>query len=1020
MEHIILKLIHKDTKPTQYDDLTKNFLIGQPWFNIKDNTYYICISNEVNNARWNKLTCNISPQENYRIGHSSLLGNNNTKIIKTDLDFSIDYVSVTPLQNTFDTLGNIYVNIKNDIIEIKNSGSFNGNICWFVSGKIEKKCILSIHIINFGIIKDEFNSIECSESMEYHLDKNTNIMLNYENVDGYVFENWEISDDNIDPHNFILEKDITIAAVFKPKIYTIKVNKVGLGTVLDDHNKLLCGYLCENNYNCNDVVTLTAIPYDGFRVDSWIGVDSFNDETATVLMTDNKIIEVVFEYDNIDNFLEKKQYTLTINNSNIGGNIASEDDNIDCGNVCSYKYDEYALINLTAIPNMNYVFSGWTGDIETQNSEISFIIDKDIVLNSNFSPMQYKLNIDIIGDGYIDGDISCNQSSSFYFDYNETLNILAVSNIGNKFKKFNGDITSSDPNISINVKSDLNIVCYFELEKYNVNIYNNDLGTINICNEITCSESVCSNLFNYGDIIFLNTVLEEGQIFDSWTVDTNTFMSELLIVYIDKNIDITVNFDIIKYLLTITNNGNGQIQVNDEMIECDDSCQSTHEYNTDIVLEAIPDDGYSFLKWEYDGQEDTNNPLLVNMLSNKDIMVTFTELLYKLSVNVINNGTIKSDDTFIDCPDINCEQFYSINEIISLTPTPNTGFIFKEWENYYNVTHHNIATVELSQDITINGVFMEKPSIVNHGYVCGGHVGASPSDKIEKFIFPLDSGNTTADYKLTTEKRDISSNNSTSHMYIYGGNKIFDVGLDSIEKYSFINESDSYISTTLSVNKSRTSANNSLNYGYIYGGMQNETEYILDNIEKISFSNDSEPASISASISVEKNMTTANNSSNYGYICGGWISNGNIQSDIEKFMFYLDNPNSHTCDNLTEEKCGSSANNSSNYGYIYGGTYYNADSTHVYKDSIDRFTFPIDNANTILVNALNEDISFSAANNSSNYGYICGGSNIWDLNSINRLTYSLDSGTITEVSILTENKFRLTASDGTDFTNLFI
>jgi len=158
--------------------------------------------------------------------------------------------------------------------------------------------------------------------------------------------------------------------------------------------------------------------------------------------------------------------------------------------------------------------------------------------------------------------------------------------------------------------------------------------------------------------------------------------------------------------------------------------------------------------------------------------------------------------------------------------------------------------------------------------------------------------------------------------------------------------------------------------------------------------------------------------SDYGYVCGGWSdSSGNYYfSTIDRFQFPFDSGTANQVGKLSGSRGFLSANNSSTYGYVCGGIYYG------YHSIIDRFQFPFNSGTASYVGNLSGDKCALRANNSSIYGYVCGGvsSGIYYLSTIDRFQFPFNSGTASNVGNLSGSRCELSANDGVDFVTMFV
>ena len=156
--------------------------------------------------------------------------------------------------------------------------------------------------------------------------------------------------------------------------------------------------------------------------------------------------------------------------------------------------------------------------------------------------------------------------------------------------------------------------------------------------------------------------------------------------------------------------------------------------------------------------------------------------------------------------------------------------------------------------------------------------------------------------------------------------------------------------------------------------------------------------------------------SNYGYVCGGYSS---IFSTIDRFQFPFDGGTASYVGNLSGSRSFLSANNSSTYGYVCGGSSGWGSSSCF--STVDRFQFPFDSGTASKVGNLSGSRIWLSANNSSTYGYVCGGQSSGGyLTTIDHFQFPFDSGTANQVGNLSGNRAGLSATDGVDFVTMFV
>ena len=137
--------------------------------------------------------------------------------------------------------------------------------------------------------------------------------------------------------------------------------------------------------------------------------------------------------------------------------------------------------------------------------------------------------------------------------------------------------------------------------------------------------------------------------------------------------------------------------------------------------------------------------------------------------------------------------------------------------------------------------------------------------------------------------------------------------------------------------------------------------------------------------------TTIIDGKGYGYICGGNDGIGDTFSTItERIEFASDSSGSIQTENMLTACDRAAACNSTNYGYIIGGS---PDGTVTIFSTITRFSFPFSSGTMEKVGNLSGSIVSNSGCNSSIYGYSIGGYVTSSRSVMYRISFPFDSGT---------------------------
>jgi hypothetical protein len=156
-------------------------------------------------------------------------------------------------------------------------------------------------------------------------------------------------------------------------------------------------------------------------------------------------------------------YNLTITISG-NGSVTSNPAGINCPNDCSETYTQNQIVNFTPTPNAGYIFSGWSGDSDCSDGQIT--MDSNKTCNATFvsAPSSYTLTITISGNGSVTSNpagINCPSFCTASFTQNQVVNLNAITEVNYYLLEWSGDC--SDGQITM----DSNKTCIAKFVKDN-------------------------------------------------------------------------------------------------------------------------------------------------------------------------------------------------------------------------------------------------------------------------------------------------------------------------------------------------------------------------------------------------------------------------------------------------------------------------------------------------------------------------------------------------------------------------
>lgn len=126
--------------------------------------------------------------------------------------------------------------------------------------------------------------------------------------------------------------------------------------------------------------------------------------------------------------------------------------------------------------------------------------------------------------------------------------------------------------------------------------------------------------YNTGDTVTIKATPKTGYSFVQWS-DGNTDNPRDIIIG-DSNIELTANFEINQYTITVQSNNTdyGTVYVGEEGKE-----SYTVNYNTEISINATPKHGYSFVEWS---DKNTKESRIIKVTGNKEYTGNFEQHWY--------------------------------------------------------------------------------------------------------------------------------------------------------------------------------------------------------------------------------------------------------------------------------------------------------------------------------------------------------------------------------------------------------
>jgi uncharacterized repeat protein (TIGR02543 family) len=193
-----------------------------------------------------------------------------------------------------------------------------------------------------------------------------------------------------------------------------------------------------------------------------------------------------------------------------------------------------------------------------------------------------------------------------------------------------------------------------------------------------------------GTVVDLEAIPDDGWEFVRWEGDVADNNDDTTTITMDEDKTVTAVFEEGEYRLTIKIEGEGQTS----------PTAGRHTYKEDKVveLEAIPDNGWEFVRWEGDVEDEDDDTTTVTMDEDKTVTACFAQAVCELTINVNGHG---STDPAAG------KHRYSQDTVVSLKVTPDTGWQFAGWTGDVADTASEDTTITMDEDQHITALFRE-------------------------------------------------------------------------------------------------------------------------------------------------------------------------------------------------------------------------------------------------------------------------------------------------------------------------
>jgi Interleukin-like EMT inducer/Divergent InlB B-repeat domain len=463
-----------------------------------------------------------------------------------------------------------------------------------------------------------------------------------------------------------------------PGSFSLGLQKTGTGTgsVTSDPAGLTCGDSCGSSttsFPTGALVALTPTAAAGSVFTGWSGDPDCANGVITADM--DKTCTARFE------LLEA---LIVAKGGSGSGTVTSTPPGINCGGDCAESYAFNTLITLTAAPDSNSRFAGWSGSctgtgscVVTMNAtqSVTAIFNQIVMLTVQRTGL---------GSGQVTSSptgISCGSDCSEIYDLGTQVTLTATPDAGSRFVAWS--ICNDTGPCTFTLTTSRHVTASFQqVFTLSINKTGSGSGTVTSTpTGIDCGTD-CGEIYDSGTSVTLFAAPASGSRFTGWSGACSGTGTCVISINVNKAVNTTF---VQTYTLTASRSGsgNGTVTSSPTGINCGVDCSEVYDSGTVVTLTAAPTAGSRFSGWS-DACTGTGS-CVVTMDIAKSATATFIQT-YSLTINKSGSGFGTS---------------------VTLTPSANAGSQFTGWSG--DCSGMGPCTVTMSGTRSVTATFMAGP-----------------------------------------------------------------------------------------------------------------------------------------------------------------------------------------------------------------------------------------------------------------------------------------------------------------------
>ncbi|HEY5938542.1 MAG TPA: hypothetical protein VIU61_28015 [Kofleriaceae bacterium] len=341
-------------------------------------------------------------------------------------------------------------------------------------------------------------------------------------------------------------------------------------------------------------------------------------------------------------------------------------------------------------------------------------------------PDKVMLRVSIEGFGNVSGasELDCMPLCEALVEPDVPVTLIATPNEGSRFVRWSGAAASClGPECTVTISEAADVGAQFNFaQPIYIDFLGNGHGRVtDDTGVVNCSAS-CTALVDAGAVVNLRANTEVASTaFHGWGgACADSELTDRCTLGVGSPQTITVAFDTARVFVEPLGSGGKIVTTTPYVVQtCQPECMA--EVNPDssesVEVEAFAGPNSVFKEWIGCGNSgNTANPCSLVVTADTYIFALF-EPIFIVNMTVQGSGRVNGTSGFLCVTgQLSCMQEYGFQEVVTMTPTPNAGSFFKDWDGTCPGTVNNTTggctfVVDSSVSLTARFAILPDPTL---------------------------------------------------------------------------------------------------------------------------------------------------------------------------------------------------------------------------------------------------------------------------------------------------------------------